>query len=146
MALVDNTVSRRELERLRALRIDGAALNVALLGVEYYLNAGKLLAELADLGMFIDLQVQADQLADLLPLLETTAARVIVDHCGRRSHWPGSISRASRRSCGWLPQARSSSRYRGTPNSPLSLSVSRRVVLCGPSKLTGTVSLPDVFE
>jgi len=46
-------------------------------------NAAKLLAELADLDMFVDLQVQADQLTELLPLLEATNARIVVDHCGR---------------------------------------------------------------
>ena len=83
MAIVANDVSRRELERLRALRIGGVTFNAALLGVEYYSKAAGLLAELAELGMFVDLQVQADQLVDMLPLLEATDARVVVDHCGR---------------------------------------------------------------
>ena len=83
MAVVDNAMSRRELERLRTLRISGVTFNAALLGVEYYSNAARLLAELAQLGMFVDLQVQADQLTDMLPLLEATNARVVVDHCGR---------------------------------------------------------------
>jgi predicted TIM-barrel fold metal-dependent hydrolase len=83
MAVVANDVSRRELERLRALRINGVTFNAALLGVEYYAKTAGLLAELADLGMFVDLQVQANQMADMLPLLEATDARVVVDHCGR---------------------------------------------------------------
>ena len=83
MAIVANDVSRRELERLRAARISGVTFNAALLGVEYYANTAGLLAELADLGMFVDLQVQADQLTEFLPLLEATEARIIVDHCGR---------------------------------------------------------------
>ena len=83
MAVVANEVSRRELERLRALRISGVTFNAALLGVEYYAKSAGLLAELADLGMFVDLQVQANQLTDMLPLLEATDVRVIVDHCGR---------------------------------------------------------------
>ena len=57
--------------------------NAALLGVESYSKAAGLLAELADLGIFVDLQVQADQIADMLPLLEATDVRVVVDHCGR---------------------------------------------------------------
>jgi predicted TIM-barrel fold metal-dependent hydrolase len=57
--------------------------NAALLGVEYYSNTARLLAELADLGMFVDLQVQADQMSAMLPLLEATDVRVVVDHCGR---------------------------------------------------------------
>lgn len=58
MAIVANDASRRELERLRALRIGGVTFNAASLGVEYYSNAAGLLAELADLGMFVDLQVE----------------------------------------------------------------------------------------
>jgi predicted TIM-barrel fold metal-dependent hydrolase len=83
MAVVDNDVSRRELERLRILRIGGVTFNAALLGAEYYANTAKLLAELADLDMFVDLQVQADQLTEMLPLLEASEVRVVVDHCGR---------------------------------------------------------------
>jgi len=83
MAVIANDTSRRELERLRAVRIDGVTFNAALLGVEHYSNTAGLLAELADLDMFVDLQVQADQLIELLPLLEATDARIVVDHCGR---------------------------------------------------------------
>ena len=46
MALVANDVSRRELERLRALRIGGVTFNAALLGTGYYSNAARLLTEL----------------------------------------------------------------------------------------------------
>jgi predicted TIM-barrel fold metal-dependent hydrolase len=83
MAIVASDVSRRELERLQAARISGVTFNAALLGVQHYANIAGLLAELADLGMFVDLQVQADQLTEMLPLLEGTDARIIVDHCGR---------------------------------------------------------------
>jgi predicted TIM-barrel fold metal-dependent hydrolase len=83
MAVVANDAPRRELERLHALGIAGVTFNAALLGVEYYSNTTRLLAELADLGMFVDLQVQADQMTEMLPLLEATAAPVVVDHCGR---------------------------------------------------------------
>jgi predicted TIM-barrel fold metal-dependent hydrolase len=83
MAVVARDTSRRELERLRAQGIRGVTFNAALLGTEYYSNTRGLLAELADLDMFADLQVQADQLTELLPLVEGTGARIVVDHCGR---------------------------------------------------------------
>ena len=83
MAVIANDTSRRELERLRALRINGVTFNAAQLGVEYYAKTAGLLAELADLDMYVDLQVQADQLIEMLPLLEGTDARIVVDHCGR---------------------------------------------------------------
>src|ERR1700689_3847364 len=62
MAVITNDASRRELERLRSLRICGVTFNAAQLGVEYYSKTAGLLAELADLDMYVDLQVQADQL------------------------------------------------------------------------------------
>jgi predicted TIM-barrel fold metal-dependent hydrolase len=83
MAIVANDAPRRELERLRALRIGGVTFNAAFLGAEYYSNTAGLLAELTDLDMFVDLQVQADQMVDMLPLLEATDVRIVVDHCGR---------------------------------------------------------------
>ncbi len=83
MAIVPNDVPRSELERLHALRVAGVTFNAALLGAGYYSNAAALLAELADLDMFVDLQVQADQMVEMRPLLEATDVRIVVDHCGR---------------------------------------------------------------
>src|SRR5260370_34687258 len=83
MAIVPNDVPRSELERLHALRVAGVTFNAALLGAGYYSNGAALLAELADLDMFVDLQVQADQMVEMRPLLEATDVRIVVDHCGR---------------------------------------------------------------
>ena len=77
MAVIANDTSRRELERLRALRINGVTFNAAQLGVEYYAKTAGLLAELADLDMYVDLQVQADQLIELLPPIPVQ--RFVVD-------------------------------------------------------------------
>jgi hypothetical protein len=57
MAVVANDVSRRELQRLRALRTDGVTFNAALLGTGYYAKTARLLTELAGLDMFVSLQV-----------------------------------------------------------------------------------------
>jgi predicted TIM-barrel fold metal-dependent hydrolase len=83
MAIVGNGASRRELERLRALHVCGVTFNAALLGVEYYSGTAGLLTELSDLEIYVDLQVQADQMVDMLPLLEASDVRIVVDHCGR---------------------------------------------------------------
>ncbi len=120
MAIVANDTSCRELERLRALRICGVTFNAALLGVEYYSKTAGLLAELADLGMFVDLQVQANQIVDMLPLLEATDVRVVVDHCGRPRPGAGLEQPGFAALLRLAATGRSSSRYRGTPSSRLS--------------------------
>ena len=43
----------------------------------------KLLHQLAELQMFVDVQVQGDQLVEMAPLLEPSGVRVLIDHCGR---------------------------------------------------------------
>ena len=83
VAVVANDATRAELEDLRAQGIVGIAFNPALYGVEHYAEAGGLLAHLADLGMFAQIQVQGDQLPALLPLLRDSGARLLFDHSGR---------------------------------------------------------------
>lgn len=83
MAVVPNGISRSELAELKAAGILGVTLNAAFLGVEYYADAGPLLAALAALDMIADVQVVDDQLVTLAPLLERCGVRVHIDHCGR---------------------------------------------------------------
>ena len=83
MAVVDNATTRAELDELRAAGVVGVALNAALLGVDHYAGADRLLADLAALDMIADVQVVDDQLAALAPLLERAGVRVVIDHCGR---------------------------------------------------------------
>jgi predicted TIM-barrel fold metal-dependent hydrolase len=54
-----------------------------VLGVDYYAQAGDLLRHLADLDMFVSVQVENDQLLALRPLLERSGVRLVFDHCGR---------------------------------------------------------------
>ena len=83
MAVVLNDTPRAELADLRAAGVLGVTLNAALLGVEYYADAGRLLSDLAALDMIADVQVAGDQLLALSPLLERSGVRVLFDHCGR---------------------------------------------------------------
>lgn len=83
VAVVDGGTGRGELAELRAAGVVGVALNAALLGVDHYAGAGRLLRDLADLDMLADVQVVDDQLVALAPLLERSGVRVVVDHCGR---------------------------------------------------------------
>jgi predicted TIM-barrel fold metal-dependent hydrolase len=68
---------------LKSAGIVGVAYNVALLGVDYYAATAPLLAHLAGLDMFVNVQVQDDQMAELAPLLVKSGAKILIDHCGR---------------------------------------------------------------
>ena len=83
IAVVANDAPRSELEDLKAGGIVGIAFNPALFGTAYYADVGALLERIAELGMVAQVQVRDDQLVELLPLLQTSGARLLVDHCGR---------------------------------------------------------------
>ena len=83
VAVVANDTGEADLEALRAAGIVGIAWNVTHYGVDYYAGAAPLLARAAALGMFVSLQVEHDQFLALLPMLEQSRIRILVDHCGR---------------------------------------------------------------
>lgn len=83
MALVKNNTGRAELEDLKAQGIVGLAMNVSLLGIDFYSDIEPLLSHLADLDMWAQMQVQHDQLLTLKPMLEASGAKLMFDHCGR---------------------------------------------------------------
>lgn len=85
IAVVPNDTGRGELLRLKASGIVGIAFNATVHGVEHYLGTACLLALLAELDLFVQVQVQHDQLVALAPMLERSGARILVDHCGRPS-------------------------------------------------------------
>ena len=83
VVVVRNDASRSELQDLQAAGVVGVAFNVALLGVDFYADIGPLLERLRDLGLWAQVQVQADQLVALRPLLQDSGARLLFDHTGR---------------------------------------------------------------
>ncbi len=83
VAVVRNDVTRSELAQLKSASVVGVAYNAALLGVDHYAGTTSLLADLAALDLFVQVQVEADQMAALAPLLERSGAKIVVDHCGR---------------------------------------------------------------
>jgi predicted TIM-barrel fold metal-dependent hydrolase len=83
VAVVRNDASRAELQDLQAAGVVGVAFNVALLGVDFYRDTGPLLERLRDLGLWAQVQVQGDELVALKPMLESSGARLLFDHCGR---------------------------------------------------------------
>ena len=83
IALVRNDTSRDELKRLKDNGIVGVAWNVTHYGVDYYHDAAPLLEKLHELDLFLDLQVEHQQLLGMWPLLTQSGVRILVDHCGR---------------------------------------------------------------
>jgi predicted TIM-barrel fold metal-dependent hydrolase len=83
IAVVRNDASADELQRMKDAGVVGVAWNVTYFGVDHYRDARPLVEKLAALDMFIDVQVEHDQLVTMLPLLADTRVRVLVDHCGR---------------------------------------------------------------
>jgi predicted TIM-barrel fold metal-dependent hydrolase len=83
IAVVANDATVDELQALRRDGVVGAAWNVTYYGVDYYRDAAPLLRNLAALDMFVDIQVEHEQLVALMPLLVDSGVRVLVDHCGR---------------------------------------------------------------
>jgi predicted TIM-barrel fold metal-dependent hydrolase len=83
IAVVPNDAKVSVLERLKAAGIVGVAFNATYHGVAYYAHTDQLLAKLAALGLYVQIQVEHDQLVPLAPMLERSDARILVDHCGR---------------------------------------------------------------
>jgi predicted TIM-barrel fold metal-dependent hydrolase len=83
VAVVANDASDAELRALKAAGAVGVSWNAPSHGVEHFATAAPLLERLADLDLFLDLQVEYDQLVAMLPLLERSRVRIVVDHCGR---------------------------------------------------------------
>lgn len=83
IAVVTNDASIDELQSLKAQGIVGAAFNYALHGLDHYADTGPLMQRLADLGLFVQVQVEQAQLKALAPVLLNCGAQILVDHCGR---------------------------------------------------------------
>jgi predicted TIM-barrel fold metal-dependent hydrolase len=94
VAVVENDVDIEELERLKAAGVIGVAFNVPFHGADYYLKTAPLLEKLTSLGLFLQVQVENDQLLDLLPLIEKSNVRLVFDHCGRPSVAQGARGKA----------------------------------------------------
>jgi predicted TIM-barrel fold metal-dependent hydrolase len=83
IAVVPNDASDELLSKLQLQGVIGVAFNPSLHGLTYYANIAPLLKRLAQHSMWAQFQVQDDQLVELLPMIESSGARVMIDHCGR---------------------------------------------------------------
>jgi predicted TIM-barrel fold metal-dependent hydrolase len=83
IAVVSLDASVEELKQLQAKGIIGIALNATVQGTTHCLNAYPLMQRCESLGMFVQIQVEGDQMVELAPTLLKCGARLLVDHCGR---------------------------------------------------------------
>lgn len=83
IAIVGFDATLDELRALKAQGIVGAAFNPTFHGVDFYKSSAKLIEKLAELDMFLNLQVERDQLLTFVPWIEEIPVRVLIDHCGR---------------------------------------------------------------
>jgi predicted TIM-barrel fold metal-dependent hydrolase len=83
IAVVPHGIGVADLARLKSQGIVGVAFNLTFHDEAFYRDTAQLLSKLAELDMFLQVQVQADQLLSLLPLIERSPVRVLIDHCGR---------------------------------------------------------------
>jgi predicted TIM-barrel fold metal-dependent hydrolase len=75
-----------DLATLRGLKsrgIVGIALNPTVHGIDYYRQAAGLFERLAELGMFVQIQSEHEQLLAFVDRIEAIPVRVVIDHCGR---------------------------------------------------------------
>ena len=83
IAVVAHDTGRNALLRLKAAGVVGIAFNPTIYGVAHFNDAVPLLRRLADLDMFVQFQVEGDQMAALAPMLLASGAHLLIDHCGR---------------------------------------------------------------
>ncbi|BBH46311.1 amidohydrolase family protein [Pseudomonas sp. KU43P] len=83
VAVVDGQIGLEQLAALREQGVVGVAFNPAMHGLSRLQEAEPLLARLAELGLFAQIQVCENQLVDLQGLIERSTVRVLIDHCGR---------------------------------------------------------------
>jgi len=83
IAVVDMDTSLEALQALAAQGVVGIAFNYALHGLDYYEHAPALMDKLAQLGLWVQVQVSHDQMHHLEPALRDCGAGILIDHCGR---------------------------------------------------------------
>ena len=85
IAVVPLDCGTAELARLKAAGIVGIAFNATFPqhSVAYYMGTRDLLARLADLDLYLQIQVEGDMLAQMMPLIGGSKVRLLIDHCGR---------------------------------------------------------------
>ncbi|MBL8385238.1 MAG: amidohydrolase family protein [Burkholderiales bacterium] len=84
VALIGHGITDAELEALRAGGVAGARFNLLFAhATSIRGDAGiRLLSRLQEIGWFAQIYYRDDAIVDVLPALEATGIRVVIDHCG----------------------------------------------------------------
>ena len=83
IAVVHNDASTEELGSLKARGILGIAINATYHGTDYYRNLKPLIRRLVEADMFLNIQVEGDQLVELAHLIDNSDVKMLIDHSGR---------------------------------------------------------------
>jgi predicted TIM-barrel fold metal-dependent hydrolase len=83
IAVVPNDIGIDALAGLQAQGVVGVAFNPSAWGLAHYRDAAPLVARLAELGLFLQLQTEQDQMLGLMEIIGDTPVRLLIDHCGR---------------------------------------------------------------
>ena len=83
IAVVHNDASTEQLVALKARGVVGIAINATYHGTDYYSNLKPLIRRLVELDLFLNIQVEGDQLLALAPLIENSDVKMLFDHSGR---------------------------------------------------------------
>ena len=83
IAIVDLDAEVATLKELRSRGVIGVAVNPTFHGNNYYKHADGLIKRLADLDMFLNLQIENDQFLMFAPWIERIPVKVLIDHPGR---------------------------------------------------------------
>ena len=83
IAIIDFDADLATLRQFKSQGIVGAAFNATFHGNDYYKRSAGLIAKLAELDMFLQLQTEHDQLSMFVPWIDQMPIKVLIDHCGR---------------------------------------------------------------
>jgi len=83
IAIIELDADLASLRQFKSQGIVGAAFNPTFHGSDYYKNSAGLIAKLAELDMFLQIQSEHDQLSMFVPWIESMPIKVLIDHCGR---------------------------------------------------------------
>lgn len=85
IALVRPGVSERDLATLAAAGVIGIRFNLSTFGTREFVEPGaeRLLAQVRELGWFLQVHCEHDELVAVMPILRRTGVRLMIDHFGR---------------------------------------------------------------
>ncbi|MEY8881309.1 amidohydrolase [Donghicola sp. XS_ASV15] len=83
VAVAPDNASLGHLSELKDQGIVGIAINLPFYAAGYYNSHAALFDRIAQLDMWLQVQVEDTMLLDILPMLQDSGAKLLIDHCGR---------------------------------------------------------------